>query len=404
MLAGDRFVVVSTDRISFDADTFTKLYLPIIGRDAYALYQVLKISDSGKITFFLEYLNFGPNQFEAALDHLSALDLIKVYDHHAEFYIEMQSPKTYDAFMKDDLLKQLLWSKIDQNRFNQAFVSTDKKIMGQEISKKFYEIYHPQGNESFASQPISDVKKDEESFNMGAFELAMKDQKMTFSHENQDKLMLYQLAQRFDKSWYDLFTLAKTTQNPDATMNGARLAQQLSALTEPSSVLTAVEKPVEELIRVAKMHVSKPDGSDGPIQFLQQLRKNTGGTTSSGELRLLNELKVQSIPDEVQNIMLHYVLVQRKNPTLNAAFLHQLANECLQNQVFTAQKAVTWFMNREKRQKEKQTKFERNPRVVKKSPEWSNANYVEHTTSETKAKFAELQKKMRKENGNGIHR
>ena len=164
---------------------------------------------------------------------------------------------------------------------------------------------------------------------------------------------------------------------------------------------------IQDLIAVAKSHQSYRENNeiyDGPAEFLQQLRKNTGGTTSSSEYKILNEMKRQSIPDEVQNILLHYVLVQRKNSVLNATFVHQLTNECLQNKIYTAEQAAQWFANREKRQKERQSKYTAKPKLVKKAPEWSNANYVETTSTEARAKFAELQKKMREETANGINR
>ena len=168
-------------------------------------------------------------------------------------------------------------------------------------------------------------------------------------------------------------------------------------------VLSSFAQPVQELIRVAKSHVS--DGkNNGPAAFLQQLRKNTGGTTSNAEFKLLNDMKLQGLPDEVQNILLHYVLVGRKNAVLNPAFLHQLSNECLQNKIFTAEAAVIWFQNRDKKNQARQSqnsKFTGKAKVVKPAPAWSNANYVEQTPADKQAKFAEMQAKAKLKRSQG---
>ncbi len=399
MLAGDTFSVVNSDKTSFDAETFTLLYLPLIGRDAFALYQLMRTSKSGKITFFLEYLNFGPNHLEEALDQLSALRLIDVYDNHPSYTFELHSPKNREDFVQDDFLKQLLLSKVNPS-YIEKLLESDEQPKGQKISKKFYEIYHLDAE----NLSIKQEKTTENEFNMGAFELAMTDQNLTFSNENQDKLALYQMSEKFDKNWFELFNLANKSKNSDGTINISQLRNRLVSQTQKAPVLSSFDKPWQDLIRSAKNHLSSGQNQDGPVVFIQQLRKNTGGTTSAAEFRIINDLSVQGIPDEVQNILLHYVLVQRKNSVLNPTFVHQLANECLQNSIFTAEAAVTWFTNREKRKKENQEKFVQKPKLVKKSPAWSNANYVEQTSTEKQAKFAELQKRMRKENENGIRR
>ncbi|WP_054638998.1 DnaD domain protein [Lactococcus fujiensis] len=77
---------------------------------------------------------------------------------------------------------------------------------------------------------------------------------------------------------------------------------------------------MQDLIRSAKNHLSSGQNQDGPVVFIQQLRKNTGGTTSAAEFRIINDLSVQGIPDEVQNILLHYVLVQRKKLSFESYF------------------------------------------------------------------------------------
>lgn len=78
---------------------------------------------------------------------------------------------------------------------------------------------------------------------MGAFELAMTDQNLTFSNENQDKLALYQMSEKFDKNWFELFNLANKSKNSDGTINISQLRNRLVSQTQKAPVLSSFDKP-----------------------------------------------------------------------------------------------------------------------------------------------------------------
>lgn len=112
MRAGDSFTMLNRGKTSFDAEAFRLLYLPIIGTDAFALYQLMLSFSTGRISHFLEYLNLGLNPFIEALDKLSGLSLVRVYDDHTSLYFEVKSPLNFENFLADDFYRQLLISRI----------------------------------------------------------------------------------------------------------------------------------------------------------------------------------------------------------------------------------------------------------------------------------------------------
>ncbi|MFC4651534.1 DnaD domain protein [Lactococcus nasutitermitis] len=383
MRARDTFTIVNRGKTSFDAEVFTLLYLPIVGHEAFALYQLLRVFSSGKISHFLEYLNMGLNPFIEALDKLSALDLLAVYDNHPDLFFELKSPLSFDDFMADDFYKQLLISRIGESRV--VALAGYQKPQGQNISRKFHEVYKLKFDEVFDSS----VKK--ETFNMEAFKALMARQKLTFSDENQESLMIYSLAEKFELNWYELFKVVETTANADLTINLTATTRQLSGQAEPIPALSVFPKAFQDLIVVSK--------SVKPAEFLIKIKQEVGGFASNDEKKLLTVLSKQNLTDEVQNILIHYVLVQQKNPTLTSNFVNTVANDWLRHKVVTAEAAVTRILERNQKVQEKAiTKPKAAAKLVKKAPEWSSANYVENTSEEAQAKFAELQKKMR-ENG-----
>ena len=135
-----------------------------------------------------------------------------------------------------------------------------------------------------------------------------------------------------------------------------------------------------------------------PRDFLNKLKQQAGGFASQEELKILNNLDKQNITDQVQNILIHYVLIQQGNASLNARFVNTLANDWLRHKVYNAETAVKRILERQQQaeQKQKSNKNYKNPgKLVKKAPQWSNASYVNTTSAEDIAKF-ELYKASRR--------
>lgn len=246
----------------------------------------------------MEYLNLGLNPFIEALDKLSGLSLVRVYDDHTSLYFEVKSPLNFENFLADDFYRQLLISRIGENRV--AALAKRMEPKGKEVSKKFHEVYKV----SFDSQAQQNPSNTNERFDMGAFKSIMERQGYHLNNENQDSLTLYSLAEKFELNWYELFKQAEKTANADKTLNMNNLMRSLSGASQPQPALSAFPKAFADLIVISKSH--EPD------DFIRQIKAQAGGFVSSEEHKLLTNLSRQNLPAEVQNILIHYVLVQQK--------------------------------------------------------------------------------------------
>ncbi|MGF2008270.1 DnaD domain protein [Lactococcus lactis] len=378
MRAGDSFTMLNRGKTSFDAEAFRLLYLPIIGTDAFALYQLMLSFSTGRISHFLEYLNLGLNPFIEALDKLSGLSLVRVYDDHTSLYFEVKSPLNFENFLADDFYRQLLISRIGENRV--AALAKRMEPKGKEVSKKFHEVYKV----SFDSQAQQNHSNTNERFDMGAFKSIMERQGYHLNNENQDSLTLYSLAEKFELNWYELFKQAEKTANADKTLNMNNLMRSLSGARQPQPALSAFPKAFADLIVISKSH--EPD------DFIRQIKAQAGGFVSSEEHKLLTNLSRQNLPAEVQNILIHYVLVQQKNASLNPNFVNALANDWMRNEVFTAETAVKRILEREELAAAKaKTGAEKRPMKIKKeAPKWSNPDYENKTSQEELAKLEKI--------------
>ena len=370
--------MLNRGKTSFDAEAFRLLYLPIIGTDAFALYQLMLSFSTGRISHFLEYLNLGLNPFIEALDKLSALSLVRVYDDHSSLYFEMKSPLNFENFLADDFYRQLLISRIGENRVTALAKTMAPK--GKEVSKKFHEVYKVNFDQQFSQNQ----QKTDGRFDMGAFKSLMERQGYRLANENQDALTLYSLAEKFELNWYELFKQAESTANADKSLNMNHLMRSLSATTQPQPALSEFPKAFADLIVISKSH--EPD------EFIRQIKTQAGGFVSSDEYKILNHLSLQKLPAEVQNILIHYILVQQKNASLSPNFVNALANDWLRNKVFTAEAAVKRILEREQKSLTKtQTESSKRPMKIKKeAPKWSNPNYENKTSQEELAKLEKI--------------
>ncbi|WP_251711899.1 DnaD domain protein [Lactococcus ileimucosae] len=383
MRPGDSFSILNRGKVSFDADTFSLLYLPIIGRDAFGLYQLLRVFSTGKISHFLEYLDFGLNPFIDALDKLSGIGLVRVFDQQPGYFLEVKSPLSFEEFLADDFYKQLLISRIGENKVQALAQKNEPNAL--EVTKKFHEVYSVKFERSSKlDQP--------EKFDLTSFKSIMESQHLTFSNENQDILSLYSLAEKFDLNWYELFKAAEQTANADKTLNIANLARTLAGKSEPVPSLAEFPKGFQDLIVISKEVT--------PADFLSKLKQQTGGFASQEEMKILNHLTKQNIADQVQNILIHYVLIQQEKSSLNSSFVNTLANDWLRHKVYNAEAAVKRILEHQQKAEEKQknNKNHKNQRkLVKKAPEWSNASYVNTTSAEDIAKFEQYKASRRKD-------
>ncbi|HHV14259.1 MAG TPA: hypothetical protein GXX66_01255, partial [Acholeplasmataceae bacterium] len=125
----------------------TKLYLPLIGIDSFALYNLLMTYDNKEtydIRTVLDSLNFNNDHFfQEALNKLNALSLVETYfDEEKGYYLYLKQPLAVESFLSNRLLVKFLTEKIGPVEVENITKNLNYKIRGYtDITKTFDEVY-----------------------------------------------------------------------------------------------------------------------------------------------------------------------------------------------------------------------------------------------------------------------
>lgn len=142
----------------------------------------------------------------------------------------------------------------------------------------------------------------------------------------------------------------------------------MESLTEKEAVVVAEAKSKQSIV------------------FLQGLKNAmNGGSVTSFERRILEELTAMGLPDEVVNIIVLYTFNRNQKANLVRNYVLMIANDFSYKQVTTAEAAV--LLLRPKQQQVEKQSYKSNV------PSWSNPTYTNKTSPEERA---ELEKKKQR--------
>jgi replication initiation and membrane attachment protein len=378
---GVRFHVLNREASSFDGRTFAKLYLPILGKTAAGLYQLLRVTTSGRLSNLIDALNVGQPALLRALDKLSALGLVQVFEDGPSVSFALKSHKSYEAFLSDVLLRNLLATKIGETALKNLL---PEKPKGHDVSKRFSDVFLVDTPESEEVAVEADATS--EIFDLASFKERMTKLNLRFSRESVDVTHLYSMAEKFGLDWFELVQLAQETANVDQTINTKAMIARFVNRQNTQNDRPSVPSAYKELVSLSK--------KVAPIAFLSQLKKEIGGIQNDASERyLLSNLTDNHMTAEVQNILIHYILVQQGRGSLSAKYVNSIAGQWLRSGVTTAEEAVQAIEDFNARIR--RTKTEQ--KVVKKAPDWENERTTSDWSPEEQARFIAERQKARKD-------
>ena len=385
----------------------TQLYVPFLGVQASTLYLVLFSelspnsyqSDVIRLADLLALVNMGIPDFYQARIRLESVGLLKTYRYEdedsisAQYIFELQAPASPNLFFKDALLSTLLVNQVGHQRFEtlqKRFSVKEKAIYGEDVTSTFQEGFQLPFNMSQykrniaqEKQMIKDVKQ-QESLVMNStidWELLTDLLKSQFVHEQaltpEVKQMLnsfqlyYGLTEREiaqyviyaadlstgeidEKELYSIIinanqhlaapkqeeaneTLVVPQEESTPTVSEVVAVEQ----QEASQATTHLPQAIQRLITLAKEMT--------PFDFMTSIKQQRNGYVSNGEQRIVLDLvQVGTIPSEVINILIHYVLVVKNNPTINKNLMDTIANDWSQKGIQTAEQAIEAVRQRDK--------------------------------------------------------
>ncbi|MGT2910401.1 hypothetical protein ACVR1I_01655 [Streptococcus cameli] len=378
MIPNNTFSYHKIPRFVPDSHSLIQCYQPIIGLPAFALYHYLVANEDGgagryRFSQILNHLNFGQTVLEQALDVLSALQLLEIFENESHYTLVLKAPLSQEDFLQERLYRSLLSKKIGEHAVEQMQAS--HPVKGDSVSKRFSQVFQMDG------QP-DEKKKANTSFDSSAFQHMMARHQLRFTDEESDLIGLYHLAESEQMDWLSLYQLAKETA-VGHQISPKRMKERLqvsSGATSPAEF----SKAEQALIRESK--------SLTPLDFLTAIKTNKRASVMASERACLNELAHLGLLNEVINVIVLYTFNKVDSANLNEKYAMKLGNDFSYHQIRTAEAAILHL------------KIERKPQAGQKKaetshkesniPSWSNPDYKDTTTAEDLVELEKIQREI----------
>ena len=380
MKPNDRFSFLKNNRVSQDPTTLVQCYLPIIGQDALSLYlYTLAFWDDGQkehlFAAILNHLNFGMDRLLKAFKILSAFNLVTLYQKGDGYELAIHPTLSSSDFLRHTVYRTLLEKKIGEP----AVSDLRQEQAGGEpltvpLSQAFPEI------EELASHDEPPVKADfKNDFDLDHFRQLMARDGLRFQDEQSDVLELFKIADEKKWTWFETYQLAK----------GTAVSQIISVKRMREKI---AQNPVSSDFSPQEATIIREAKSKTALQFLAGIKQTRNAGIIQAERDLLKQMADLGLLDEVINVVLLLTFNKVDSANLNEKYAMKVANDYAYNKIRSAEEAVLRI--REKIQKGQAQKSAKTAPVKTNVPKWSNPEYKNETSEETRLELERKKKEM----------
>ena len=380
MKPNDRFSFLKNNRVSQDPTTLVQCYLPIIGQDALSLYlYTLAFWDDGQkehlFAAILNHLNFGMDRLLKAFKILSAFNLVTLYQKGDGYELAIHPTLSSSDFLRHTVYRTLLEKKIGEPAVSDLRQEqADGESLTVPLSQAFPEI------EELASHDEMPVKADfKNDFDLEHFRQLMARDNLRFKDEQSDILELFKIADEKKWTWFETYQLAKETA-VSQVISVKRMSEKLAQ----ESVSSDFSPQEATIIREAK--------SKTALQFLAGIKQTRNAGIIQAERDLLKQMADLGLLDEVINVVILLTFNKVDSANLNEKYAMKVANDYSYNKVSSAEEAVLRI--REKNQKGQEQKSSNTSLTKTNVPKWSNPEYKNETSEETRIELERKKKEL----------
>ena len=373
MKPNSHFSFLRNNRIHQDVGNFTRLYLPIVGRDAATLYfYLLAFWDNGQkdhlFGHILNHLDFGMDVLENALERLAAMELLALYQKEEHYYIRLSAPLAADNFFQHNVYTKLLEKKIGEAA---ADALKPSRAEGQKLEKPFVQVFGLEAERLDFSRKMKD-------FDLGNFKQRMAQENLRFADEKEDLLELFAIAEQKKWTWYETYLLARETAISQV-ISTKRMRQKLN------------QKPVDGKFSQQEQSIIREAKRQTPLIFLAEIKKTRQAAITRTERKLLQDMAELGLLDEVINLVLLLTFNKVDSANLNEKYALKVANDFAYQKVTSAEEAVLKIRERHQQTVGNQAEPKRKSSNV---PEWSNPDYKNETSLEKQAELEEQKRRL----------
>ena len=380
MKPNDRFSFLKNNRVSQDPISLVQCYLPIIGQDALSLYlYTLAFWDDGQkehlFASILNHLNFGMDRLLKAFKILAAFNLVTLYQNGDGYKLVIHPTLSQSDFLRHTVYRTLLEKRIGDTAVSDLRQeAADGEALTVSLSQAFPEI------EELSSHDETPVKADfKNDFDLEHFRQLMARDGLRFQDEQSDVLELFKIADEKKWTWFETYQLAKGTA-VSQVISVKRMREKLAQ----KSVSSDFSPQEATIIREAK--------SKTALEFLAGIKQTRNAGIIQAERDLLKQMADLGLLDEVINVVLLLTFNKVDSANLNEKYAMKVANDYAYNKIRSAEEAVLRI--REKNQKGQAQKSAKTAPVKTNVPKWSNPEYKNETSEETRLELERKKKEM----------
>ena len=375
MKPNHQFSFLRNNAVSPDIAILTKLYLPILGREAVALYlYLLSFVDNGQkqhlFSQILNHLDFGLNILEESFERLAAIKLVDLYQTDDHYLVQLHPTLTAEEFFSHNVYSRLLEKKIGEAA---AEALRPENPSGEKLAKPFMQVFGMEAEQPRAVRKAND-------FDLEYFKQRMAQDNLRFANEKEDLLELFAIAEQKKWTWYETYVLARETA-VSQVISTKRMKQKLA------------QKPAEGQFSKQELSIIQEAKRTSPMVFLAEIKKTRQAAITRTERKLLLDLAELGLLDEVINVVLLLTFNKVDSANLNEKYALKVANDFSYQKVTTAEDAV---LKIRERNQQPQNRSAKSGQGSSKSnvPDWSQPDYKNETSAEKQAELEEQKRRL----------
>ena len=375
MKPNHQFSFLRNNAVSPDIAILTKLYLPILGREAVTLYlYLLSFVDNGQkqhlFSQILNHLNFGLNILEESFERLAAIKLVDLYQTDDHYLIQLYPTLTAEEFFSHNVYSRLLEKKIGEAA---ADALRPESPSGEKLVKPFMQVFGMEAEQPRAVRKAND-------FDLEYFKQRMAQDNLRFANEKEDLLELFAIAEQKKWTWYETYVLARETA-VSQVISTKRMKQKLA------------QKPAEGQFSKQEQSIIQEAKRTSPMVFLAEIKKTRQAAITRTERKLLLDLAELGLLDEVINVILLLTFNKVDSANLNEKYALKVANDFSYQKVTTAEEAVLKIRERNQQSQNRPAKSGQGS-TKSNVPDWSQPDYKNETSAEKQAELEEQKRRL----------
>ena len=375
MKPNHQFSFLRNNAVSPDIAILTKLYLPILGREAVTLYlYLLSFGDKGQeqhlFSQILNHLDFGLNILEESFERLAAIKLVDLYQTDDHYLVQLHPTLTTEEFFSHNVYSRLLEKKIGEAA---AETLRPENPSGEKLVKPFMQVFGMEAEQPRAVRKAND-------FDLEYFKQRMAQDNLRFANEKEDLLELFAIAEQKKWTWYETYVLARETA-VSQVISTKRMKQKLA------------QNPVEGQFSKQEQSIIQEAKRTSPMVFLAEIKKTRQAAITRTERKLLLDLAELGLLDEVINVILLLTFNKVDSANLNEKYALKVANDFSYQKVTTAEEAVLKIRERNQQLQNRPAKSGQGS-TKSNVPDWSQPDYKNETSAEKQAELEEQKRRL----------